>query len=213
MSNTIVKPKKRKTETLSVVNAQKLDKIARDIRSSYDSANGLAKLARNKGREAVAEAILCGNYLNEAKQIIGHGGFLKWLAKHCKAVDRETARRWMLLAKNCHNSNLGNSNNLRQAYVAIGILPETVAPQLRIADNQTAQPPTPSPVEHSVIDAEVIPAETKPKVVSDPTRITRREALTQKADALIIVLKDYIREKLMNKADVELFFRELLAKI
>ena len=113
-----------KTKKHSITQAQQLDKLARTIRSCYEATERLAKSAKERARDAIAEAILCGNSLNEAKAIVGHGAWLKWLAKHCKGVDCETARRYMRLSNSSHDMNLGNPASLRQAYIMAGIIEE-----------------------------------------------------------------------------------------
>ncbi len=43
-------------------------------------------------------ALRCGQFLIEAKRKLSHGGFMRWVEKHC-AVSYSTANRYMLLAR------------------------------------------------------------------------------------------------------------------
>ena len=65
----------------------KTDKQAIDL----DTANGLAEQIKEchaKALESIerglGHAIRCGEYLTQAKPLVGHGGWEQWLAKHCK---------------------------------------------------------------------------------------------------------------------------------
>ncbi|HZV36616.1 MAG TPA: DUF3102 domain-containing protein [Verrucomicrobiae bacterium] len=124
---------KEKTKRLNVTADQsnQLKKLAREIRQLYTNTNALVRSAQEKGRAAIAEAILCGQKLNEAKKIVGHGGWMKWLKQHCKGVHFNTASRYMRLANSSHVVNLKDFNSLRQAYIGVGIIedsePETTS--------------------------------------------------------------------------------------
>lgn len=101
-----------------------LKNIAKQINDSFDAANKLAKQARDRAFEAIAEALLCGQLLNQAKQVVGHGLWLKWLDEHCPNITRQTACNYMRLANVKHVLHLENCSGLRQAYIACGILPK-----------------------------------------------------------------------------------------
>lgn len=118
---------KEKAKRLNVTadESHLLKKLAREIRQLYTNTDALVKSAKEKGRAAIAEAILCGSKLNEAKKVVGHGGFLKWLKKNCKGVTDRTARNYMTLANRKHVSNLNDYNSLRQAYIAVGIIEDS----------------------------------------------------------------------------------------
>ena len=105
----------------SLTQIKKLDTLARTIASRCDAAEKLAKLAVDKCNEAVAEAILAGHALNEAKTIVGHGEWLPWLKEHCTRVKERTARKYMALANRHHDADLTGAS-LRQAYITVGII-------------------------------------------------------------------------------------------
>jgi hypothetical protein len=99
--------------------------LIEQIKRTFTEANDLAKAASDKGREAIMKARECGQYLIEAKQAVGHGKWLEWLANssHGWNLDHETARRWMKLAL-IPIEQLDQALSLRQAYIAAGIIPE-----------------------------------------------------------------------------------------
>lgn len=109
---------------MKVTKHAKLKNIAKQINDSFDAANRLAKQARDRAHEAIAEALLCGQLLNQAKQVVGHGLWMKWLQEHCPLISQPTAWRYMQLSNHSHVNKLGNANGLRQAYITCGILPE-----------------------------------------------------------------------------------------
>lgn len=102
----------------------KLSRIADEINSKTTEALKLAGESVRSGRSAVVAAIECGKLLCKAKQITGHGKFLKWVADNCPDISERTARNWMLLSKRKHIADLEEGPGLRQAYIACGILPE-----------------------------------------------------------------------------------------
>src|SRR2546430_17112354 len=76
----------------------------------------LIKAAREKSREALAEAILCGQKLKRTKELVGPGCWVRWLQENCPQISRQTALKWMKLGS--HNLQiLSTSYGLRQAYI------------------------------------------------------------------------------------------------
>jgi hypothetical protein len=108
----------------SGIQLNRLTTLAREIRSQYASVEGLISNAKRACNEAVGEAILLGTKLTEAKQIVGHGNWLIWLAEHCPEISERTARNYITLSNRQHISDLENSKSLRQAYLKIGIISE-----------------------------------------------------------------------------------------
>jgi Protein of unknown function (DUF3102) len=70
--------------------------------NKLDDLASLANAAHAACEQAVRSALIhardCGETLNQAKQIVGHGNFLPWLAKHCKFSERQAAR-YMRIAR------------------------------------------------------------------------------------------------------------------
>jgi hypothetical protein len=99
--------------------------IIESIKQTYSEAQLLAASASEKGREAILKARECGQHLISAKEAVGHGGWLTWLANpnHGWNLTAETARKWMQLAE-VPIEQLEQALSLRQAYIAAGILPE-----------------------------------------------------------------------------------------
>jgi len=105
----------------------RLERLAENINDQYRQAFSFASEAIKNGNAAVRSAIACGKMLDQAKRLIGHGRWLKWLSDNCSEIDERTAQNWMRLSKTKHVSDLENFANLRQAYIACGILPEPEA--------------------------------------------------------------------------------------
>lgn len=117
MSNT-----KTKMRALASSEPKELIGLRRKIVESYEQSELFAAKARGACNAAVAEAILCGQYLTRAKKIVGHGHWLEWLRKSCKEVRVNTAGRYMRLANSSHVVDLNDAASLRQAYIAAGII-------------------------------------------------------------------------------------------
>ena len=111
---------------------------AEQILVSYHNAQKLAGDTKDNGRKAVDEALRCGVLLNAKKEEIGHGGWLKWLDVYVPELHYRTAQVWMrLAAKTNHDSYLKSANSLRQAYIAVGILPDPVKGQRKRIEGQS----------------------------------------------------------------------------
>ena len=125
---TMTQTTKRKTSRQSVAVSDQLGKIARRIRDHYDTAGRLVANADNIAKQAIAEVILCGQALNEAKALVPHGEWGSWLAKHCKGVSEKTCQNYLRLSKAQHVADLSNAKTLRQAYILAGIIREADEP-------------------------------------------------------------------------------------
>src|SRR6266487_4052265 len=140
---TLTTEKKRKAITPSVLkkisNLKALDKLAVKINSLRDATDGLVKLARRNSREALAEAILLGQALNEAKALCAHGEWATFLKEKCQGVSPDTAESYRKLAKTAHVRNL---NSIREAYIELGII-DVPEPDSSPEPEQTVQAPEP----------------------------------------------------------------------
>ena len=116
-----------KTKKLPVITSQKLIKLAEQIRSTYASTERLVTSAKERNAAAVAEAMLCGKALTEAKELVGHGGWLKWLKKNCKGVHERTAQDYMRLANTKHAADL-KPDSIRQALRLLRIIDDYETP-------------------------------------------------------------------------------------
>jgi hypothetical protein len=111
--------------------------LSEQILAAHAQAHAFAEQAKGYASDAVAKAIECGQLLIQQKAALGHGSWLDWLARNLPEIKRETVRKYMQIAKVAHGSiadadkgeittsggNLKDASSLRQAFVAIGLLP------------------------------------------------------------------------------------------
>lgn len=93
------------------------------IIDAYREARGIAADATSRAKHAIAKAVECGGLLLRQKESLPHGEWQPWLAKHCPEISASTARRYMRLANRAQMTGLEGAANLRQAYLATGVLP------------------------------------------------------------------------------------------
>ena len=127
--------------------------LADQIRQAHIDAVTIAEHAKGYASEAVAKAIECGQLLIQQKEALGHGSWMEWQTENLPDIKRETVRKYMQVAKAARGSlpapesdagqittsggNLKNAASLRQAFVAIGLLPE---PENKAEDNNPNKP-------------------------------------------------------------------------
>lgn len=99
-----------------------LEDYAKAILDAHQSVEATDRLSKKHGKESIAAATKAGKYLNDAKALVGHGKWLKWLAANCKGVSDTTAQRYMKIAKNSHVNYLTECTSLRQAYILTGAI-------------------------------------------------------------------------------------------
>lgn len=99
--------------------------LSASINAAFVAAKDSANMATDRARHAITAAVQCGDLLNRQKTSLPHGDWLDWLANHCPEISVETARRYMRLAKRSRVTDLSDATNLRQAYLATGVLPES----------------------------------------------------------------------------------------
>jgi hypothetical protein len=103
--------------------------LAREINAHHEAAWSGAKIAKEKFDGSLNEALLCGQKLIDVKEeILLHGQFLPWLAKHCPNIAVRTCQRYMQLSRLALNASHSKThltaNGLRQAYLEMGIWKE-----------------------------------------------------------------------------------------
>jgi hypothetical protein len=84
--------------------------LATEITREHEAATSAAQTAIEHARR-------CGELLIQAKAIIGHGGFLRWVAENCHVGERQ-ARNYMRIAQNWEviaNRQRASDLTLRQA--------------------------------------------------------------------------------------------------
>lgn len=146
--------------------------------------NRLHALVEDGYRAAVAHAIEAGRLLGEAKERIGHGGWLAWLAEHFAGSER-TAQLYMRLSAHAEaNPQHIADLSLRAALKAIA---KPAAKEPRLTDEQlgtilpglTAQAPPPPPAAHTdremIVDATVVQ---DPPAALDDTQHRKWESAT-----------------------------------
>ena len=78
-----------------------------DLATLANEINDLHERATEAARTAVEHARECGEILNQAKDQIGHGGFLDWLEANCRVKPRQAlkfmklAREWPTIEGKC----------------------------------------------------------------------------------------------------------------
>lgn len=67
-----------------------------------------------------------GRGLKHHRQLIGHGGWINWLAENFEGLTHETSRKWIKLAEAVDSGklDLDSAKSIRQAYILAGILPD-----------------------------------------------------------------------------------------
>ena len=96
--------------------------LAREINTRLPKIEAAIYSAREHANLALKAAIEIGAYLNEAKRRAEKGKWGDWREKHCRALSKATAYRYMDLARKV--SHVRRGMTIRQAYIACGILPD-----------------------------------------------------------------------------------------
>jgi len=119
-----------------------LDELAAGINARLPEIDSSVCNARAQAAYALRVAVETGHYLNAAKQQTEKGQWLVWLARHCPGLAQATAYRYQRLAQQSANlSHVINgkpANGIRQAYRAVGILPDEPASKKKAPDLDAA---------------------------------------------------------------------------
>lgn len=97
-----------------------LSEIRRRAINHHELASSKARYCATLCRDAVAEALLCGAALNEARAHFEHGSFGEWLVD--TGIPKSSAYRYMSLATSAKTREISEASSLRQAYIAAGII-------------------------------------------------------------------------------------------
>jgi hypothetical protein len=105
------------------------DSCARELKRCAGEADKCAAMAQGCAEIAIRHAWNAGTICNRAKEIVPHGTFKDWLEQNCGDRGYHTMLKWMKLAKVDLNLLLEvqNVKNLKEAYIAAGVLPEPEA--------------------------------------------------------------------------------------
>lgn len=93
-----------------------------EILTAYHEVQDAAKDAVYKAGMAVRKAVECGHKLIAAREE-RRGTFTAWIEQELKEIGTATAYRWIKLAES-PESLWRDAVSLRQAYIAVGLLPE-----------------------------------------------------------------------------------------
>ena len=108
--------------------------LAPQIIAAFDEANQLAEQAKGYASLAVAKAIECGKLLIQQKKSLGYGDWYEWIDINLPKISYDTVQRYMRLAKavsqlpdnqgeDAAHVRLLDAATLRQAFIAVGIIP------------------------------------------------------------------------------------------
>jgi len=125
---------KRNTK-LTETEIQQLKQYAEQVNQLQTEIQSNDKLSAQHSKVALELAIKAGGFLNEAKGLLKHGTWVKWLAENVACISKRTAENYMRLAKKAaetqHVALLTEAESLRQAYIRVGIIngkPKTEEP-------------------------------------------------------------------------------------
>lgn len=108
---------------------KKLKDLVRQIKTHHELVQDFESKLEALRKKAIENAIACGQRLIEAKEAVGHGHWEKWFAKNFRDyISKKTAQNYMRLcnANRQHVADLYKAPSLRQAYVAAGVISESL---------------------------------------------------------------------------------------
>jgi len=137
MGKSVTKTKKAATPlALAVVDNALLSRIrkmseaelATAINGGHQQIEVEIHTARQHASAALMGALQAGAFLMEVHRRFGKSGWGKWAEQHCPALPISTAYRYMDLSRKFpHVRTPEKISGLRQAYIAVGILPDAPA--------------------------------------------------------------------------------------
>lgn len=110
--------------TLNPTEELKLIAVDSALLINEEHAALLADCENSKKRAAAARdrAIKIGVELGRVKEAVGHGKFMAWVQVNC-SFSHKTATQYMRFSNWNHDSNLADDLTLRQAMIALDIVP------------------------------------------------------------------------------------------
>jgi hypothetical protein len=101
-----------------------LDELAGKISSRLAKIESAIFSVKKHAELALRAAIETGHYLEESARKSKKGEWGAWLVKHCPGLARSTAHKYRTLARNVSHVRHGvPMQTLRQAYIAVGLVP------------------------------------------------------------------------------------------
>lgn len=177
-----------KKRNLTISEQKELEKLKRIINDSADATEVLVKSAKDKSRQALAEALTCGKALIQARKIIGYGRFRDWCSKNCRKSQMTLWKYMELVNRGLHlpATDLG----LRQAYVSLGIIKEDVVePSGTSEGDETGAHPT-----------ETVVLSCPPKISNKATPIANRMAKATGRSTITQVTPSITKEDVLSRA-------------
>ena len=166
---------KKKKVTLAK-EAFELKPLKRQINDGHQAVEAFKKSVKDKSRQALTEAIIVGQKLKRVKEIVGHGGFLRWVRENCKDIGERTARKYMALSNRNHGAEL-TATGLRKAYIELGIIDEgettTRVEEHAEANNRSAQPTKATPTTPAARAAAVVTSKTAKPAINEADALSR----------------------------------------
>ena len=150
--------KKSHASRITIADSTELHRLNKTINTSAEAVESLINSVKDKSRQALAEALICGKALCRAKEILKFGQFDSWCAEHCKKIGKVTLTKYMRLAN--HGEHLLTTGiGLRQAYIALGILKEddSETPQGNVVGVEPASESTSGTIQMRVNKVSVTP--------------------------------------------------------
>ena len=99
--------------------------LAIAINEGHAIVEGEIHTARRHASAALEGALRTGAYLREVQRRFGKSEWWPWVRKHCPHLSKSTAYRYIdLVRKFPHVRTAQEIPNLRQAYLAVGIIPD-----------------------------------------------------------------------------------------
>jgi hypothetical protein len=159
--------------------SNRLERIAREIDECHSSFLRFGASVRQRLIETKAQVILCGKLLLEAKQIVGHGAFERWVANNTK-ISQVTAQRYMRLARELAKASsatyledqdpVSTTQELARLGVWNGDMYEARAKKQLAKRLAESTPPTPAPTATPTPEPETVQAATpEPAPTPEPT--------------------------------------------
>lgn len=158
---------KTKKVQLTETQIQQLKLCAEQVNLLQTEIKTNDTLAVRHSKKSLGFAIKAGQYLNEAKKLLGHGKWEKWLSENVTCICKRTAENYMKLAKAATKAQyvalLTEADSLRQAYKRVGIINEKA--KTEEATDGNVVPPATAPTETASktknTEAEITPEKVK----------------------------------------------------
>ena len=107
--------------TIEETQAGELARLGEEFRKAHQELEANKLRLQATFKQSTAEAIACGKILVEAKKLVGHNGWMKWVKEHAN-ISLSTAERYMHLARNSSSMTNLTTKTLTKCYTDLGLL-------------------------------------------------------------------------------------------